>query len=340
MNARKQKKIIAEKGGAYYAFLASNGLVQGGTKRRPWLIAAAALAVLAAVLALVAAFAVFRPADGHWRKQVEISTYEELYALSEAANFNNDYVLTADIEIPAGSDLCIGSAEAPFTGSFDGRGHTLSYSASYGSSSLFGYVAEGAQISRLCVAGQWQEAPEHFAAGIALSNAGTISDCYVQGFTLSFGGYAVAGGVAAYNAGTIERCVAEVNVTKTGSDFVMRSSVGAIAGQNGGIVRRCVANYTYAGFAELTAEGIYEGGLTNGGIGAVCGRSSGGETEGCAAVLAEGLILSDAAEGGDLSFRAADELYDADYLFDTLGFSHNVWVCGADGSLSLYTEVE
>ena len=341
MNERKQKKIIENKGGAVYAFYASNGLFRTGMKRRPWLIAAAAFALVAAALALIAAFAVFRPADGHWRNRVEIATYEDLAALAEARNFNNEYVLTADIEIPVGADLCIGSAEAPFTGSFDGRGHTLTYSVSYGSSPLFGYVAAGAQISRLCVAGQWQEAPEHFAAGIALSNAGTISDCYVRGFSLSFGGYAVAGGIAAYNTGSIERCVAEVNVTKTGSDFVMRSSVGAVAGQNGGTVAKCVAKYSYQGFAELTAEGLYEGGLTNGGIGAVCGRSSGGETEGCAALLQEGLILSDApAQEGEISFRAAADLYDADYLFDTLGFSHNVWVCGADGALSLYTEVE
>lgn len=344
MNESKKKKIIKNKGGAVYVFLQSNGLVQARAKRRPWLIATAVLALLAVALALIAAFVVFRPSDGHWRKQVEIATFEDLIALAQSSGFNNDYVLTADIEIPAGGGFSIGSAEAPFTGTFDGQGHTISYTYSdaTGCAPLFGYVAEGAEISRLCVAEQWQEAPEHFAAGIALSNAGTIRDCYVRGFTVSFGGYAVAGGVAAYNTGRIERCVAEVSVTKTGSEFEMRSSVGAVAGQNGGIVESCVARYSYQGFRELSIEDIYEEGLTNAGIGAVCGRSSGGEVDGCAAVSAEGLVLSDAREGeeGNISFRPAEEIYRADYLFDTLGYSHNVWVCSASGELSLYTEEE
>ena len=118
-------------------------------------------------------------------------------------NLNGHYALTADIDLPSTMNWRpIGDSTRKFTGSFDGRGHTISglNSSGYQYAGLFGYV-ENANISNLGVL-----AVNISASATGISYAGglvgtavdsTISNSYavVTGDISSTGSTSYAGGL-------------------------------------------------------------------------------------------------------------------------------------------------
>lgn len=113
--------------------------------------------------------------------------------LSEISDLDGSYELTADAVL-SDDFTPIGSADAPFTGKFDGGGHTVSIS---GKAGLFG-VTENAEISDVSVVGTASGSTT--VGGIAAIAKGTtvIENCSFDGYlTPDVSGFtAYAGGIA------------------------------------------------------------------------------------------------------------------------------------------------
>ncbi len=121
-----------------------------------------------------------------------------------------------------------------FSGTFDGRGYTISgleLSEKDAPAGLFALLREGAAVKNLNVSGV--VTPSGAAVrvgGIAGENRGTISDCSFAG-TVS--GKDCSGGIAGRNTGTVERCSFSGGVSG-------KSMTGGLAGENLGTVTGCV----------------------------------------------------------------------------------------------------
>ena len=113
-------------------------------------------------------------------ERINISTVSDLKKLS--GKLNAHAVLQKDIEISASTWTPIGSIEQPFTGIFDGNGHTIIYDIdvrSFGDTGvvagLFGCVS--GSIKRLTVEGK-------LSVKAASANVGSIVGCLVNGGTV------------------------------------------------------------------------------------------------------------------------------------------------------------
>ena len=118
---------------------------------------------------------------------------------------------------------------APFTGTFDGQGKTISnLFINRGSTryvGLFGYVGSGGSVKNVglkdpVVTGYY------YVGGLAggNSNGGTVSACYVSGGTVTGGGW-VVGGLVGWNNGTISAIYVS-GVTVTGNNRIVGGLVG------------------------------------------------------------------------------------------------------------------
>lgn len=179
--------------------------------------------------------------------QYELSS--KLHMLWFAKNFSSgedSAVLMDNIDMKDAEWTPIGTADKPFSGNFDGNGHTISglnYSGEY--AGLFGYMNNGT-ISNIKLA------DSSFANGTAsggicaVNNGGTIENCAVDNVAVSGG---TAGGICGQNSGTITDCFFSGNVS---SD---RKS-GGICGSNSGTIKSTVSLYAGAAVGENTNGSI------------------------------------------------------------------------------------
>lgn len=162
-----------------------------------------------------------------------ISTADELRLFASMVNGGQKSIsakLTADIELnnttgwenwgsnaPANSWMPIGSDANPFTGTFDGQGHTISglyvngsdYSSYY--AGLFGCLENGGTVENVGVTKSYIQSADYasYAGGIVgLMNGGTIRNCYCTGIVRcqGYGGGGIAGMSYGYDNITIENC--------------------------------------------------------------------------------------------------------------------------------------
>lgn len=180
--------------------------------------------------------------------QYELST--ELHMLWFAKNFSSgedSAVLMDNIDMKDAEWTPIGTADKPFSGNFDGNGHTISglnYSGEY--AGLFGYMNNGT-ISNIKLA------DSSFANGTAsggicaVNNGGTIENCAVDNVAVSGG---TAGGICGQNSGTITDCFFSGNVSSDGKS-------GGICGSNSGTIKSTVSLYAGAAVGE-NAKGDIE----------------------------------------------------------------------------------
>lgn len=119
-----------------------------------------------------------------WATPIEIATPEQLCALSEG-DLLGCYALVADINLSGYDYAPIGTKEAPFYGSFNGNGYTISglmIQSQQDYQGLFGYNAG-------------------YIENVTLSeNCSVEGNCYV-------------GALAGYNAGTIVNCISRATVS-------------------------------------------------------------------------------------------------------------------------------
>lgn len=135
----------------------------------------ALLTGLALLLSMAACFVL--PATAEVSTAVEISTATELIALANG-DLSGEYILTKDIDLSERDFSPIGSASAPFTGTFDGNGHvisglTLNSNKSY--QGLFG--VNNGTIRRVSLDSSCSISGSSFVGAIAGKNYGTIEDC-------------------------------------------------------------------------------------------------------------------------------------------------------------------
>lgn len=179
--------------------------------------------------------------------QYELSS--KLHMLWFAKNFSSgedSAVLMDNIDMKDAEWTPIGSADKPFSGNFDGNGHTISglnYSGEY--AGLFGYMNNGT-ISNIKLA------DSSFANGTAsggicaVNNGGTIENSAVDNVAVSGG---TAGGICGQNSGAITDCFFSGNVSSDGKS-------GGICGSNSGTIRSTVSLYAGAAVGENTNGSI------------------------------------------------------------------------------------
>jgi uncharacterized protein YjdB len=258
------------------------------------LLAAALLLALLPVPVLAAAFA---GGDGTAANPYLISTSAQLNAVRD--NLAACYKLTADISLSVYDSFApIGNEdEGPFTGAFDGAGHTIRALTVTGENKyagLFGYL-EG--TVRDVVLADANVAGGRFVGGIAgyAATGSSITGCTVSGSVTS-GGAPIdvnAGGIAGYSAGELFGLTNRAKVNADcGSYYGVEPKAGGIAGlysgekisdcMNGGdILSNSIFYNVYLGgmigycssavmVTNCTNSGNVSGGLYSGGMIGFC----------------------------------------------------------------------
>jgi hypothetical protein len=194
--------------------------------------------------------------DGGGGAPIEISTLAELNNISaDSASLSKNYKLMANITgvtTPIGD--VSGSIPIPFTGDFDGNGHTITINITNGLTITGGPIA-GSFAGLFAFAGAQSGDP---------GTSGTVHDLTVKG-TINITGTALyAGGVigAMLPSAEVKNVASSVNITASGSNVY----AGGIAGASQG----AVSNVYATGNVLATTSGaksVYAGGVV--GTGAV-----------------------------------------------------------------------
>ncbi|WP_317336790.1 GLUG motif-containing protein, partial [uncultured Ruminococcus sp.] len=205
----------------------------------------------------------------------QLKTKADLYWFAEQVNSGKtdlDAVLANDITVNTGelsestTDAKvwtpIGNYANPYTGTFDGQGHTVSglyfNDESAHEVGLFGALGSGGKVSNVGVENSYFNGDYGVGGVCGYNDRGTITNCYNTG-TVS--GDDSVGGVCGYNAdeGTIANCynIGAVSATNEGAE------VGGVCGVSVGAITNCYNT----GAVSATVEDAYVGG--------VCGWSDG-----------------------------------------------------------------
>ena len=153
----------------------------------------------------------------------------------------------------------IGTAATPFTGTFDGLGHTISnltiISLWTDYTGLFGYASATSQIRNVGLLGG-SVTGFNFVGGLAGENDGTISNSYSTASVSASASY--SGGLVAFNSGTINNSYATGPVS--GAD-----NVGGLVGNNSGTVSNSYSSGSVTGVNNSLGGlvGISEGAVNN-----------------------------------------------------------------------------
>ena len=241
----------------------------------------------------------------------DIDSLEALQALAgstDAGVLGKHYRLTTDLNLEGVTFAGIGTANAPFTGVFDGQGYTISnvkMDSGTENTGFFG-VIKGATIKNLnlkavdikggknvggLVGWAQVQLDQNDMAGCV---ANLVGNCTVSG---SVTGGSNMGGLVGLNDGAydkntlfsiasaIDKCTADVAVTAAGDSS---ANIGGLAGKNNGVITKSAAAGTVSAASSTTVGGfvgdnygdVYdshaEGSVTGKGhVGGFAGSSSG-----------------------------------------------------------------
>lgn len=204
-------------------------------------------------------------------KTITIYSGEGLKVAADVVNSGDtDINITLDNDIDL-SDIDwtpIGTESRPYTGNFDGGGHTITGLKIDKSGTdyvgLIGCLGSGGKVQNVTLT-NISVSGANCVGGIAGQNYGTVENCSVNG-TVTGKGFTDTGGIAGTNYGTISGCSAEGTVTGS-------VNVGGIAGL-------CVPNYD-TGTGSLigsTIEGCHSTAAVSGisSVGGVVGNLGNG----------------------------------------------------------------
>ena len=271
--------------------------------------------------------------EGTYAMPYLISTCDEMNQLAIFVNagyaFSNNYFrLENDLDFTGRNYLPVGfSDSAPFGGTFDGQGKTISgISFSIGDQSgidinkatigIFGAVS--GTVKNLRLAGSSIEGGNN-TGGIVGTNNGTVTNCHVGSNVSisSFGQWRHIGGIVGYNIGTIDGCTSAASVSTT-NDV---NGYGGIVGNNvqGGTVKNCLylgnsvsaGNSTYVGaIAGYTNYGTFSNNLyhpaSDSGMKAIGGDETAYDAEGAE----RGYSITSSTDGLTLNFNNAYRTYE------------------------------
>ncbi len=192
----------------------------------------------------------------------DIGSVDALLALANSADagvLSKNYRLTADLDLEGSGFYGIGTAGAPFTGAFDGQGHTIANGKISGqeNAGFFG-VIKGATIKNLKLANVEVSGTKNVGGlagwaqveldkdNMAGGKANLIGNCHVTG---AVSGTERVGGLVGLNGGdsdpdtlfsifsSIDKCSANAAVSITGSG----NQAGGLVGENKGVITKSAA---------------------------------------------------------------------------------------------------
>jgi filamentous hemagglutinin family protein len=150
----------------------------------------------------------------------------------------------------------VGNSSTPFSGTFDGLGHTIStlnIHAPVNVAGLFGITGTGSIIQNVGLIGD-SISGGNFVGGLVAKSYGTISNSYTTGNVSGTGTY--IGGVAGISYGTVSDSHATGNVS--GGD-----TVGGLLGRNDGTVSNSYATGNVTGTSWVGGLAGYNHGTTS-----------------------------------------------------------------------------
>lgn len=243
--------------------------------------------------------------------------WQMLCTTSADAN-GKSFLLTSDMYMLGNSAGDIGMYGQPFTGTFDGGGHWLTwlqYTSDHSYSGPFGWVGVGGVVKNLnigAVSVSSSGSGGMYTGGLVGYNQGTIRNCSVSGATLSPGYPYMTGGLVGGNSGLIVDCSFTGDTTingwyggglagynwgtilysKASGNIIVNAGHGGgvLVGENAGAIRNCFSAgsiNSYGGNCLSTA-----GGLAANNSGSISGSCSTAE------VHARGTYKYDAWAGG------------------------------------------
>lgn len=206
--------------------------------------------------ALLAAIAGTQPGgSGTAEDPYRITGAAELIWLRDAVNAgeaNTCAKLQQDVEYVDEVWTPIGTREHPYTGTFNGNGHTIRVWLDDWGQALFGYVGANAKLTDIAVTKrQSKNYSISASAPLARINNGTITRCrYSGGITAKDS----LGGLVYTNSGTIEACCVYAGRLDGGSRIEMYYSgwAGGIAYENTGTI---VNSYFYGDIVQAQSNG-------------------------------------------------------------------------------------
>ena len=270
-----------------------------------------------------------------------------LQAITGSAGLIGKYALAKDVSAgPIASFRPIGNGASPFTGTFDGLGHTVSNLAITGNAdyvALFGAIGSGGVLRNLGAGGAVKG--NNFVAGLVarIEPGGSVSHVYstvnVQGSDNPIVnnivvGNTFLGGLTGYNLGSIRNAWAGGNVT-AGSGIAESVSLtgflGGLAGANDGSLTNVYATgavmgyvngYHYhevgglVGYNDGTISGAYATGNVTGNdnVGGLTGTQA---TTPLAGVYATGNVTGHKPVGGLVGYNnqaAISDVYATGYV--------------------------
>ena len=195
----------------------------------------------------------------------QIATAEDLMLMGDSPeDYNKHFILTDDIDLDPSLPGCKVFDKAviappisldteghfqgtPFTGVFDGNGHTILHLTIQGQDylGLFGYLESGTQIKNLAVVDVNITSSGNFVGGLAGSNSGgSITTSYSTG-AVSGSSYYV-GGLVSANGGSVAHCYSTCKVS--GEKYY----VGGLVGNNyHGTVTACYSTGMVSGTSSV-----------------------------------------------------------------------------------------
>lgn len=223
--------------------------------------------------ALLAAIAGTQPGgSGTAKDPYQITCAAELIWLRDAVNAGEENTcaeLRQDVEYVDEVWTSIGTSEHPYTGTFNGNGHTIRVWLDGWGQALFGYVGAGAKLTDLAVTKRQSENYSlNASAPLARSNAGTITRCRYSGGMTAKGSL---GGLVYTNSGTIEACYVYAGRLNRGSRIEMYygGRAGGIAYENTGTIAN---SYFYGDMVQAQSNGTVSDII---GWGAIANKNSG-----------------------------------------------------------------
>jgi filamentous hemagglutinin family protein len=222
--------------------------------------------------------------------QLQLMAMDRAASYSLGANINAAATAGGDVwgRVSAGftpTFAPVGKETTPFSGNFDGLGHTISGLTinlpSEDNVALFGRTSAGSVIQNVGLVGGSVSGRSYVGVLVGRNYDGTISNSYATGSVTGSSGQ--VGGLAGSNNGTISNSYATGSVTGSGSDYV-----GGLVGDNNGTVSNSYATGSVSGSSYvgglvgyndsgITISNSYATGIVTGSsyVGGLVGRNYG-----------------------------------------------------------------
>ena len=193
--------------------------------------------------------------SGTAKDPYQITGAAELIWLRDAVNAGEENTcaeLQQDVEYVDEFWTPIGTSKHPYTGTFNGNGHTIRVWLDGWGQALFGYVGADAKLTDIAVTKRQSENYSlNASAPLARSNDGTITRCRYSGGMTAKGSL---GGLVYTNNGTIEACYVYTGRLNIGGRIEMYYGgwAGGIAYENTGTIAN---SYFYGDIAQAQSGG-------------------------------------------------------------------------------------